>query len=101
MLKIFSVYDSKAEAFVQPFFSPATGTAIRSFATACNDENTDIHRYAGDYTLFEIGEFDPSTGKITPLEAHLNLGLAAAFIKAAPPATSIAPFPGNLKGLKS
>ena len=61
-LLIFTVFDQKAEAYLQPFFSQTVGTGIRAFATAAQDEGHDFHRNAADYTLFELGHFDQSTG---------------------------------------
>lgn len=91
MLKIFTVYDSKAEAFIQPFYAQATGAAIRSFEAACNEEGHDFARYSGDYTLYELGQFDQNTGKINLLPAMLNLGLAATFKTAMPPTMDSTP----------
>lgn len=78
--KVFSIYDSKAEAFLQPFFSPTAATAVRGFERAAQDESTDFHRYAGDYSLFEIGEWDQSQGTWIAHEAKINLGLASQFL---------------------
>lgn len=75
-LQIFSIYDSATEAFINPFFSPTVASGIRAFSTVCADENHDFHKNAGDYTLFHLGEFDPTNGLITLLESHCNLGLA-------------------------
>ncbi len=80
-LKVFSIHDSKAEAFIQPFYSQTTGTAVRSFEQACNDANSDFHKFAGDYTLFELGEFDQNTAQFTALKTPTNLGLALTYIK--------------------
>lgn len=82
--KLFSVYDSKAEAFIQPFFSPTTGTAIRSFESACNEASHDFNKHAGDYTLFEIGEFDHDSAKLETLDTPHNLGIALTFISQEP-----------------
>lgn len=81
---MFTIYDSKAEAYLQPIFALATGAAIRSFEAAANDEQHDFHRFAGDYTLFEIGDFDQHTGRCTVLEAPVNLGTALHFIRPTP-----------------
>lgn len=78
-LIMFSVFDSKAEAYIQPFFSPNHAVGIRDFTTAANDPNTQFHINAGDYTLFELGKFDQATGKITKLNAPKNLGTAISF----------------------
>lgn len=64
-LRGYSVFDSKAEAYLRPFFAPTRGLAIRSFADAINDKASDMAKHAADYTLFEIGEFDDSTGLLT------------------------------------
>lgn len=78
--KIFSIYDSKAEAFITPFFAPTAGVAIRSFATAANDEQHNFHQHADDYTLFEIGTFNSDTGDLIPHEAGISHGLALSHI---------------------
>lgn len=80
MLNIFSVYDSKAEAFIQPFFSQTIGTALRDFGRAANDAQHQFHQHAGDYTLFHLGSFDPNKADFTLLKAHANLGTALTFI---------------------
>ncbi len=80
LFKIFSVFDSKAEAFLQPFFSVNRAVALRSFAQACQDSQSDFHRFAGDYTLFEIGEWSAADGILVQYEAKLNLGLASQYL---------------------
>ncbi len=80
--KVFSIFDSKADAFLQPFFSPTAATALRGFEKACQDETTDFHRFAGDYTLFEIGEWDQSEGTwVAHVNGKINLGLALQFVE--------------------
>lgn len=81
-LNIFSVFDSKAGAFVQPFFSQSVGTAVRDFESACNEEGSNFARYGGDYTLFHLGTFDQNIGKFEILETPANLGLAITFYHA-------------------
>lgn len=82
--KVFSIFDSKADAFLQPFFSPTSATAIRSFERSVQDEATDFHRYAGDYTLFEIGIWDQSEGTWISHEAKINLGVGSQFLERRP-----------------
>lgn len=84
IIRMFSVFDSKAQAFLQPFFSNNSATAIRSFEAAANDETHDFNRWAADYTLFEIGEFHSEKGEILPAVSLINLGNALQFIKQAP-----------------
>ncbi len=80
---VYSVFDSKVGAFLLPFFSRNRAVALRSFTTAVQDSDSDFHRYAGDYTLFEIGEWEPEKGIYTPLESKLSLGLASQFLNLA------------------
>lgn len=72
--KVFSVYDSKAEAFGTPIFFAAKGQATRAFDDQCNKPDSPMCMHPGDFTLFEIAEFDSSTGQITPLPTPQSLG---------------------------
>lgn len=83
ILRMFAIFDSKAEAFIQPFFSPTVALALRSFTAAANDEATDFNRFAGDYTLFELASVDQQSGKVTPLDAPHNLGTAITLLSKA------------------
>lgn len=80
-LKRFSVFDLKAEAFLPPFYAQTTGLAIRMFESAASDQNHDFHKYATDYTLFELGTFDQAKGVSEDLPAPVNLGLAASYAR--------------------
>lgn len=75
-MRIFSIYDSKAEAYIQPFFTHNKATAIRSFTQAAQDENSQFSQHAADYTLMQIGEWNETTGEIVADETKTNLGTA-------------------------
>lgn len=75
ILKVYSIYDSKAEAYVRPFFAPTKGLALRSVLAALQDPNHDLSKYPADYTLFELGEWDDQTGLFTPHNTKQNLGV--------------------------
>jgi len=75
ILKIFSVYDSKAESYMAPFYFHAIGQALRAFTDTANDTKSSMFKHAGDYTLYCIGDFDDQTGKVQDLR-HVNLGKA-------------------------
>lgn len=79
--KVFSVYDSKAEAYLQPFFMMSKGEAVRGFTDLANDANTCFGKHPEDYTLFEIGEYDNSEGHLVPLDAHISIGKAIEYQK--------------------
>lgn len=66
MINIYSIYDSAAKAFLQPFFMAADGQALRAFQDNVNsDEESIIKKHPEQFTLFKIGTFDDQTGTIT------------------------------------
>lgn len=73
---IFSVYDSKAEAYLPPFYAHNAAVARRTMEQAVTDPNHNFRRYAEDYTLFEVGQFDDSTGNFIDLQPKKSLGNA-------------------------
>ncbi len=73
ILKMFAVYDSKTEAYMQPFFVNSTGGAIRAFENSVNTKDELFNKYPADFTLFEIGAFDDQTGQVETLKTHTNL----------------------------
>lgn len=79
LIKAFSVFDSKAEAYLQPFFATTVGMAMRSFGDAVKDEGHQFHKHAADYTLFQIGGFDDDKGVLSSV-THVNLGCALEYL---------------------
>ena len=49
--KIFSVYDSKVEAYLQPFFMQTRGAAVRAITELVADPKHQFGKYPMDYTL--------------------------------------------------
>lgn len=78
-VKIYSVYDGKAEMYLPPFYQTADGAAIRMFQGAVNDQDHDFCKYAADYTLFAIGEWDEKSGTIFSAQQNLALGNGLTF----------------------
>ncbi len=78
-LQVFAIYDTKAEAYLQPFCTHNKATAIRSFSDLANDPATQFHQHAGDYVLFQIASYDDQTAALKKLTANVNLGTALEF----------------------
>ena len=76
---IFSIYDSKAEAYNTPLYLAAKGQAVRAFDDQVNKEGSEIGNHPEDYTLFCLGTFDDSTGQHEPYETPQSLGVAIEF----------------------
>lgn len=77
--QMFSIYDSKAEVFKQPFMLRTKGEAIRGFTDLANDEKTEIGKHPEDFTLFHLGSYDMVSGKFANLVTPLSLGVAIEF----------------------
>lgn len=86
VLKVFSVYDMVSKAFMAPWYAVNRGMAGRSMTEAMKDANSNLSKYPQDHILFELGEFDDSTGQILVHAQPERLGLAADF---APRSSSI------------
>lgn len=74
--RVFTVYDSKAEAYLAPFYANTAGLALRFFKATLEDPGHDFRKYPGDYTLFEIAVFDDQSGDFETHHAKINLGTA-------------------------
>lgn len=64
-LVMFSIWDSKAEAYMQPFFAMNVAVAVRMWQEACQDEGSQFWRHSEDYTLFRVGSFDQAKGTVS------------------------------------
>jgi len=83
LVQIFAIYDSKAESYLQPFFSQTRGSAIRAFTDSVNDTTgeSQFAKHPEDYTLFHLGEFDDQNAKLTENATPISLGVAIEFKK--------------------
>jgi len=72
-MKVCSIFDTKSEAWMTPLFFQATGQAVRSFADAVNQADSDFGKHPEDYTLFVLADWDPQEGKLEVLKAPVAL----------------------------
>lgn len=80
LYKVFSVFDSKACFFGQPFVDQKEASATRAFGDAVlsTDPNNMFGKHAEDYSLFLIGEFDNESGELIATVPPQNLLTASA-----------------------
>lgn len=78
-IQMFTVYDSAAGAYLEPFFAPTLEFAMRGFREAVNKPGHQFARFPEDYTLFHVGSFDPQSGVVDPMVPH-SLGVAVTFV---------------------
>lgn len=79
MLRMFTIHDAAANAFMRPFFAQASGSAIREFADLVNSDDHPIAAHPEDYALFSLGEFNEETGELVVENPPVSLGSAVTF----------------------
>jgi hypothetical protein len=63
-LDIFTVKDSKAEAYLQPFFVHNEAVALRIITNLVEDDGHQFGKNPEDYSLWFLGKYDESTGEL-------------------------------------
>lgn len=61
-VNFYSVFDKKAEAYMQPFAMQSDGVAIRSFSDEVNKEGSNLNGHPEDYVLCFLGTFEDHDG---------------------------------------
>ena len=79
-----AVFDAAVGQFTDPISVRSEMEALRSFTQFVNDPQSDFNRFAEDYTLFSIGEFDPDTGELIKYNTPTKLGHAVSLLTRAP-----------------
>lgn len=69
-VQMFSIFDSAAQRYMDPFPGPTVEFAIRGFKEACQKEGHQFAKFPEDYFLYHVGSFDAATGVLVPLEPH-------------------------------
>lgn len=77
--QIFCIHDNKAQAYLPPFIMHRNDMAVRVFADCINSDEHQFGKNPGDYTLFNIGEFDDNKALIKP-RTIISLGNGVEFI---------------------
>lgn len=72
--KFFTIFDSKVNCYLEPFTARSAAEAIRMWADTINGGKSLMAAHPGDFTLFEIAEYNEETGIITPHAALVSLG---------------------------
>lgn len=80
-MKLFSMYDTKAQTYIQPFAETSTISALRGFDVAVNESKSTFARFPDDFCLMELADFDQNTGQLIPHMSPVNLGSARSVLK--------------------
>lgn len=60
-----AVRDAAMQAYMQPFFAPKEGAAIRSFVDEVKRAESPMHAHPEDYELFVLGEYNDEDASFT------------------------------------
>lgn len=77
ILRLYSLYDDGAKAYMRPFWADYKVNAQRSFRSLVNqtdDRDNMVSNHPDQFTLFELGEFDVRTGIFTSHSIPTTLG---------------------------
>lgn len=80
-MKLFRIFDIKAEAFMPVFNSESTGSALRTFGEMANDKDHIVGRHPEDYVLYELGCTETDQPEISVINAK-SLTTAADLVDA-------------------
>lgn len=62
-LRLYSIYDSKAEQFSPPQVYHNDMLALRGFESIVNDDNMLIKKYPEDFSIYYVGNLSDSDGR--------------------------------------
>jgi len=63
-MRIYAIYDTKAEFYGNPVYIRTDAEARRTFAQVAQDPQTEIGKHPEDFLLFRIGSWDAENGII-------------------------------------
>jgi len=78
-MKVFTVYDSAARKYLEPFFAETVEVACRMFRALVNKDGHQFNRFPEDYTLFHIGSYNDDEGQLSAITPH-SLGVALTYV---------------------
>jgi len=66
-MRLYSIYDTKAESWGNPVSIRTDAEAIRMFKVVANDDQSEIGKHPEDFMLFRVGTFNNETGSVEGL----------------------------------
>lgn len=76
-IQVYSVYDVKAEAYMQPIFVQNEAIARRAFGNSIKDPTSPLGKNPEDYYLALVGIWDDQAGQFREITTRMILnGLA-------------------------
>lgn len=79
-MKIYSMYDEKAESYNRPFIFTTNGQATRAFSDGVKDGQSNLAKHYQDYSLYCIGTFNETTGEVNSIKPVELICRASEFV---------------------
>jgi len=74
--KVFCIYDAKTKIFDRPIHFKTTPQALRAFQNTCKEEESALAKNPEDFSFFELGSYNPSSGTYQNHTAPISLATA-------------------------
>lgn len=75
-VNMYAVYDAKSGIYTHPICTVNEQTMLRNMAIAKETEKM-YQQFPEDFTVFKVGEYDDTTGKITNITPEAITNVAA------------------------
>lgn len=76
------IFDRKAQMFISLEPTPNINVSLRQLTETINTQkDSPLHKWAGDYSLWELGGWDNESGRPWPLNPHEAVGESGWFEK--------------------
>lgn len=76
-LKMYSIYDQKVEAYLNPMFFRSNGEALRAFMDEVGRQDSAMNAHPEDYVLYFIGVWDDDNGLVVGTDTPMVLARAS------------------------
>lgn len=80
LYSVLAVKDRAMDAYMQPFFTPSQGLAIRSFGDEVNNDQSPMNKHPDDYDLYALGVWNDTNGSFEQLPQPLCIARGKDFI---------------------
>lgn len=80
-VKMFAIFDAAAKAFGPPMVFYTNGLALREFESIARNEQSQLNKSPGDFTIWEIGEYDTDNAVIQSGVAPKALAQATEYVQ--------------------
>lgn len=76
MKMMYALFDKKAKAYLTPFFSENSATAMRTLVGPANSRESFLGVYPDDYDVYILGDFDEQSGKVNGINPEYVFRIA-------------------------